>query len=89
MDIAGCRDNRFQQVTSGTVRRELSIISHALNVAAKEWGYSLRTNPVTQISKPVLGKTCSRRLEDGEEECLLKFLLWQNSGIGIQQGFLC
>ena len=38
MDIAGCRDNRFQQVTSGTVRRELSIISHALNVAAKEWG---------------------------------------------------
>ena len=72
MDIARYRDNRLQQVASGTVRRELSIISHALNVAVKEWGYALRTNPVTKIRKPVLGKTRSRRLEGGEEECLLR-----------------
>ena len=70
-DIARYRDDRLTRVTTGTVRRELSIISHALNVAMREWSYNLTSNPVSKIRKPTAAKARTRRLEKGEEERLL------------------
>lgn len=43
-DLAGYRDQRLQTVAPATVIRELNTISHALDVAQREWGsYGMRT----------------------------------------------
>lgn len=60
------RDQRLKQVKAGTIIRELGLIQHALEVARKEWGIPLPTNPVKGISKPKSDRPRDRRLQDGE-----------------------
>ena len=69
--IAQYRDDRLKLVAAGTVRRELGILSHALETARKEWDYYLPSNPVAGIRKPTEPKGRDRRLEDDEEQRLL------------------
>lgn len=64
--LATYRDRRLREVKAGTVRRELSLIHHALDVARKEWGFRLPLNPVAQLSLPALNNARDRRLADGE-----------------------
>jgi hypothetical protein len=40
-DLATYRDERLKQVAPATVRRELSTISHAIDIARREWGLYL------------------------------------------------
>jgi len=70
--IAKYRDDRLKQVVPGTVRRELSVISHAVETARKEWGYYLPSNPVAGIRKPSEPKGRNRRLEGDEENRLIQ-----------------
>ena len=69
--IAKFRDERLKQVSATTCLRDLSLLSHALTVAAREWGYNLTSNPVSKIRKPIAAKARTRRLEKGQEERLL------------------
>ncbi|RCN58961.1 hypothetical protein C4900_04185 [Acidiferrobacter thiooxydans] len=51
---------RDQQMAKGyaaqTVKHDLSLISHGLNICIKEWGIALPAgNPVTQVKRAVLG----------------------------------
>jgi integrase len=64
--VAAYRDRRLLKVKSGTVRRELAIISHTLEIARKEWGFRLPSNPVKDIRQPAIGRGRNRRLEAGE-----------------------
>jgi integrase len=66
------RDERLKSVKPATVRRQFSILQHAFNVAIKEWALPLRENPVAIISKPRLGASRERRLQDGELTKLLE-----------------
>ncbi|MDA8230640.1 MAG: site-specific integrase [Magnetospirillum sp.] len=62
-DLASWRDKRLAaEVSGGTVRRDLAIISHLFNVAAKEWGMTGLVNPVENIRVPPQGKARDRRL---------------------------
>jgi len=70
--IAKFRDERLKQVSATTCLRDLSLLSHSLNVAMREWGYNLMSNPVSKIRKPIAAKARTRRLEKGEEERLLE-----------------
>ena len=70
--IARHRDDRMKLVQAGTMRRELSVISHAIETAQKEWGYYLSRNPVSGIRKPPEPKGRNRRLEGDEEKRLIK-----------------
>jgi integrase len=76
VDIARFRDERLRQVSSGTVKRDLVILSHLFEVARKEWGIQAR-NPVRDVKSPPNAKARDRRLcagrdaEDSEENCLL------------------
>jgi integrase len=70
-DIANYRDERLKAVASSTVVRELAIISHAVEVAQREWGYHLPFNPVKRIRRPAVANARSRRLEGDEEQRLL------------------
>ena len=66
------RDERLQKVSGGTTLKDLSLLSHAIKIAMKEWGFTLAANPVKQITKPKQDPPRDRRLELGEEELLLK-----------------
>jgi integrase len=70
--VATYRDDRLKAVTSGTVRRELAILQHCLEVARKEWGIALPANPVRQITLPAPSKARQRRLEPDDVELFWK-----------------
>jgi integrase len=70
--IAGYRDERLQSVAPATVVRELNTISHALDVAQREWGFYLPRNPAKAVRRPSLPRGRQRRLKDGEEARLLE-----------------
>lgn len=64
--IAAYRDLRLEKVKPGTVRRELSLLRTALNVASREWGVELRSNPVDKVGRPVARDARDRRLTTDE-----------------------
>ena len=70
--VADYRDQRLAIVKPPTVRRELGILRSVLETARKEWGVSIRENPVAQIAIPAAKDARERRLKKGELEALLK-----------------
>ena len=76
--IAAYRDRRLRIVKPATVRRELALLTHALNLASREWGYALARNPVVVVRQPNLHNARERRLEKGEVEKLEAALLASN-----------
>lgn len=69
--IATWRDSRLNEVSSGTVLRELCLLSHVFAVAIREWGYGLHSNPVSLVRKPSPGKARDRILTNDQREALL------------------
>lgn len=72
-DIAKWRDERLKSVTSGTVRRELTLLSSVFNYAVKEWRWC-KDNPTRQIIWPSEPKPRDRRISDKEIEQMLTAL---------------
>ena len=64
-EIAKYRDHRLVLVKSDTVRRELAIVRHCIEVARKEWGFVLPSNPVQQVKMPRAGNPRERRAYQG------------------------
>ena len=65
------RNNRLKKVSGGTTLKDLSLLSHAIEIGIKEWGLHLSRNPVRQIKKPKQNPPRDRRLKTGEEDCIL------------------
>ena len=70
--FAEYRDTRLQTVQACTVKRELGILQHAFDIAAREWSIPLRVNPLKPITKPAVSNRRDRRLQKGELDRLLK-----------------
>lgn len=70
--VARYRDQRLQLVSSSSVRRELVILRHCLEVARKEWDAPLKENPVHNIQIPSDWKARERRLDEDELKALLE-----------------
>ena len=70
-DVRQYRDIRLKTISPATLRRELAVLSSAINHASKEWGIFISTNPVTAISVPRTANARSRRLEADEQNRLL------------------
>ena len=70
-DVRQYRDIRLKTISPATLRRELAVLSSAINHASKEWGIFVSTNPVTAISVPRTANARSRRLEADEQNRLL------------------
>ena len=64
--IASYRDERLASVSTGSVRREMTILRRCLEVAIKEWGVPLVVHPFTKVSKPIDSKPRTRRLKASE-----------------------
>lgn len=89
MLVAQYRDQRLSKVSGGTVNRELTIISAAINHARREWGVHIE-NPVALVKRAKANLSRERRFEDGEEERLLKALEVQpRNPQGRFQGMQC
>ncbi|MGH1570718.1 site-specific integrase [Methylobacterium sp. P31] len=69
--LSGYRDERLNKVQAGTVRRELALLQHCLEIARREWGTPLPTNPMHGITLPRPAKARGRRLGlgDGQKLC--------------------
>lgn len=50
-DFATWRDNRLREVGTGTVRREMVLLSSVLTVARREWGL-ISGNPISDVRRP-------------------------------------
>lgn len=70
--FAEYRDTRLRSVQPCTVKRELGILQHAFDIAAREWSLPLRVNPLKPIAKPTVSNRRDRRLQKGELDRLLK-----------------
>jgi integrase len=78
--VADYRDRRLKgdakqrPVSGSTVSRELTLLSHVLNVTRKEWGVHMDVNPVSIIRRPRENRARTRRLLPGEEQRILAVL---------------
>lgn len=66
VDIARYRDERLQNITPGSLRRELTILSQIFEISRKEWGIFVH-NPVRDIKLPAEKSARNRRLQDGPD----------------------
>ncbi len=72
-DIADFRREREAEGVSGnTIRLDFALLSKLFNYARSDWGMESLQNPVDLAAKPKPAKGRDRRLEEGEEEKLLK-----------------
>ena len=86
--VAQYRDQRLDLVKSSTVHRELGLLHHCFEVARKEWGIPLKTNPVAEITMPSPGRPRDRRVSEVELSALHLAcshpILWQIITIAIE-----
>lgn len=76
--IASYRDRRMLKVTAGTIRRELSLLNHMLDLARREWGIAIAINPVADVGKPRLSNARTRRVRGNDEWQRLRQALEQS-----------
>ena len=71
--MADYRDQRLSEVMSGTVFKELGLLSVIINTAISEWGLKslIGNNPVSGANKSRARRPRNRKLE----ECELKRLV--------------
>ena len=73
MDLAAWRDRRLKYVKGSTVNREMAIISHAIEIARKEWGVHIE-NPC-RVVRRAQGSTARDRRINPEEQKFLEAAL--------------
>ena len=72
-DIADFRREREEEGVSGnTIRLDFALLSKLFNHAHSDWGMESLQNPVQLVAKPKPSKGRDRRLENDEEELILK-----------------
>ena len=69
--ISKHRDKRLRTVGASTVKKEINTLSVIIDLAGKEWGVPLSSNPCLMVKRPIEPKGRDRRLQDGEEEKIM------------------
>ena len=68
--FAAYRDDRLRTVQVATVRRELALMRHALDIARREWDIAIIDIPIGRVAPPPPSDGRDRRLSAGEFERL-------------------
>lgn len=74
-DIIDWRDR--QTISAGSIRREMNLINHALELATNEWGW-LNKNPMKDVSRPPEPRARTRRPTQDEIDRVVLALGWWN-----------
>lgn len=70
--VADFRDKRLKAgLSASTVRKEINLLSKLIDLAGKEWGITLPSNPCAMVSRPTENNARTRRLSQDEERYLL------------------
>lgn len=69
-DLMGTVTRRKRPMSPSTVVRYMAALSHALNIAMKDWGW-LEDSPMRKVSKPREPRGRERFLSDNERQLLL------------------
>jgi len=77
--FAAWRDRRLRVVAESSVRREWNLLSHACNIAVREWRW-LESNPMTAVRRPSNARPRDRRISDDELARLLHCLGYTRDG---------
>jgi integrase len=86
--VARYRDDRLKRVSNATVRRELGLLRHVLEIGRLEWGLAHQVNPVDQIQKPTCPQGRNRRLsEDDERRLFVALAQCRNSEVALMVRF--
>ncbi len=72
--LASYRNRRLNVVKPSTVKRELGVLRHALEIARREWGVPLRSNPIDTVALPKALDARQRRLREGEADRIVRAL---------------
>ena len=64
--VCSYRDDRLKKVSPSSVRRELAVLQHCLEIARREWNVGLSKNPVAEITKPSENAARQRRITNAE-----------------------
>lgn len=65
------RDERLKLVAGPSVRREMAVLRHCIEVARRDWDYPIHNNPVRLVRVPAEAKPRSRRVRGDEAARLL------------------
>jgi integrase len=68
--IAAWRDRRLKEVSGGTIRRDMALLSHACRIAVREWRWMLH-NPVSDVTRPKENESRDRLATSDEIERLV------------------
>lgn len=71
--LAEWRDFRLQHITSGAVRRDLTLLRHVMSTAHKEWGW-LASSPFEKLTMPQDNKARTRRILPAEVKVMCRAL---------------
>lgn len=69
-DIAKWRDDRLKEVSASSVRRDMNILVHCLNICIREWQW-LKESPAKSVTKPKEAPPRNRLITDDEIQKLL------------------
>lgn len=83
--LAEWRDKRLQDVSTASMLREWNILSHAFNIAVKEWGW-MTENPLKKVTKPKAPQPRVRRFVDDEIGRLLMALGYDHNDKPVKTG---
>ncbi|OJA22001.1 tyrosine-type recombinase/integrase [Burkholderia ubonensis] len=75
--IAAWRDERLKEVSPASVNREMTLLSHALDTARREWGW-LASEPMKEIKRPTPGPGRERLISPAEIEAVTLALGFQD-----------
>lgn len=64
--VAAYRDARAKQVKPGTIARELGLLHTIIEVARRDWGFSMPNNVIAQVRRLPVRNARDRRLKPGE-----------------------
>ena len=64
--VCSYRDDRLKEVSRSSVRRELAVLQHCLEIARTEWNVGVSRNPVAEITKPSENAARQRRIGNDE-----------------------
>ncbi|MBU9660925.1 site-specific integrase [Burkholderia multivorans] len=80
--IAAWRDARLKEVSPASVNREMTLLSHALDTARREWGW-LASTPMKDVKRPSPGPGHERLISAAEIEAITLALGYQE-GMPVQ-----
>ena len=70
-DVKLFRDKRLLEVSTGSVRKELYLVSSLFEIARREWGFETLSNPVRNLRLPKDSPPRTKRLSSEERQRLL------------------